>query len=116
MYPCEEDNRVSDKLVEVDVLVELDDAVEGRLSQQRDQRPADGENKDGDVEMEDQSSGACYRIGRTKRSSSGIKIVLEMIVEEAESEDHSMDDGERCQKEESRPVVGRPTIYLFHQP
>jgi len=52
--PGEEKNRPGDQLVEGDVLVELDDPVQGRLAGQRDERSADGEQDEGDVDVEHQ--------------------------------------------------------------
>lgn len=51
MDPREEDDGPGDKLVEGDVLVELDDAVEGRLTGQGDEGPADGEEDECDINM-----------------------------------------------------------------
>lgn len=54
--PGEEDDGPGDKHVEGDVLVELDNAVQRGSAQQRDEVPADGEEDEGNVEVEDQGS------------------------------------------------------------
>ena len=51
MHPCEEDERVCDELVKGDVLVELYDIIQWRLSGEGDQTPADRKEDQGDVEV-----------------------------------------------------------------
>lgn len=102
--------------MERDVLVELNYTIEWSLPQQRDQSSAYGEEKDCDVEMKHQRCCPCYRIGASKCRSCIVEVIFEMVVEEAEREDHGMHNGEGCQEQESRAIVGRPAIYLLDQP
>ena len=59
VYPAEENNGPGDQFVECDVLIKLNDTIQGRLTCQRDERSAYRENKDGDVEMKNQGSSSC---------------------------------------------------------
>ena len=51
-----EDNGPSSRLVESDVLVEGNDVVQGCAAQHGDEVPAYGEQNEGDIDMEDESS------------------------------------------------------------
>ena len=53
-----EDDGPGGRLVEGDVLVEGDDVVEGRAAQEGDEVPADGEENEDDIDMEDKCGGS----------------------------------------------------------
>ena len=67
MHPCEKNDRPCDQLMEGNVLIELDDAIQGCLSEKGDQRPADGEQNDGDIEVKDQGRGSSNGISNAER-------------------------------------------------
>ena len=85
--PRKEDDGPCRRDVEGDVLVELDDAVERRLSGQRDESPADGEEDEGDVDMKNQGGRTGYRKRRAERVSCYLEVVLDCEVYEGEAED-----------------------------
>jgi len=78
-------------LVESDVLVERDEAIEWGPTKEGNEVPADGEENEDDVEMEHQGGST----SSGKRDSKGLprvdKVVLELIVDETEYEDKSME-------------------------
>lgn len=57
MHRGEDDNRPGGGDVELDVIIERNDIVQGRLAEERDEIPANWEQNEDDVEMEDECSG-----------------------------------------------------------
>lgn len=94
MNPREDNDRISHQFVERYIFFELNYAIKWCLSQEGDQRPTDGKDEDSDIEVEDQGGCTGYRVGNSESSSCVVQVVLHMIVEEAESEDHGMHNGE----------------------
>lgn len=86
--PAEEENGPGDSNVEGDVLVELNDAVERRLTCQRNKCPADGEQDHGDVEMQYQRCRSSNHVRRSEDIAGSLKIVLDSVVDETECKHH----------------------------
>lgn len=80
--------------MEGNVLVELNDTVQGSLTGQRNKSPADGKQNHGNVEMQDQRRGSGNLVGKPEEISRTVQIVFKLEVHEAESEDHSMESRE----------------------
>ena len=99
VYPREENNGPGDELMESDVLVELYYAIQRRLSCQRDQGPADGEDDQSNVEMEHQRSGPGDGVPKPERRPCVGEIILQMVVEESKGKDHGVGRGKDQDKE-----------------
>lgn len=96
--------------MEGNVLVELDDAVQGCLAGQRDERSADWEQDEGNVDMENQGSCSGDHVCRSKYRSGASQCVLEVVVEESESEDHGVKEDEYGNKSSSVPFIDHPNV------
>jgi len=90
VYPREEDNRPRRGHMEGNVLIKLNDAVQRRLSSQGDERPADWKENHGHIEMQNQRGSSSYRVCDAEGAPRDVKIVLDLIIHEAEREDHCM--------------------------
>lgn len=92
--------------MERDAFVKLDDPIEGGLPHQRDERSADGENENGNVEVKDQSGRSGYRICNPKRCSSIAHIIFHMIIYEAKCKYHAVNNGKHEQEKMLGALVG----------
>lgn len=97
--PRPEDNGPRGGDVEGDVLVELDNPVQGRLAEQRDEGSAHGEEDDGDVDVEHQRGGPRNDKGEAEVVARGLQAVLHGVVDAGEGEDEGV--GEHEDKDES---------------
>ena len=88
--PGEEDKGEGDEFMEGDVLVERDNAVEGRLAGEGDEGSAYWEEDEGDVEVEDESCRSGNGVGQSECCSGVGEIVLQVIIHKSKSKDHSM--------------------------
>lgn len=92
--PGEKHNRPGRRDVEGDVLVELDNAVQGSLSEQRDEGSADGEENDADVDVEDQRRGSSNDECEAKDASSCRQAVFEAVVNASKGENQGVGEDE----------------------
>jgi len=99
--------------VEGDILVELDNSVEGRLSGQRDERSADGEKNEGDIDVENQSGRARDHKSRPKNASSYLQVFLDRKIDEAKSEQNGVEKHENEDEDSSVAFVNHPSVKLF---
>ncbi len=76
--------------MERDILVELNDTIEWRLSGQRDKRTANGEENHGHIDVENKSGGSRNHIRRSKRVPGYLEVLLDGVVDEAKGEDDGM--------------------------
>lgn len=113
MHPAKEDDGPGHQLMEGDVLVELDDAVQRRLPCQRDERSTYREDEDRNVEVEDQGSGSRNRVGNTKSSPRRGQIVFHVEIQEAERVHHTMDSDEQKYKQPPVAFIDHPAIKFF---
>jgi len=94
VHPRKENDGPRSGHVESNVLVELYNAIKRRLSSQGNERSADREQDHGDIEMQHQRSGTCYRIREAESTSRYRQVVFDLVIHETEREDHHMDCGE----------------------
>lgn len=92
--PGEEDDGPRRRDVEGDVLVKLDDAVQRRLPGDRDEGPADGEENQGDIDMEDERRGPGDHVCWPECVARGLETVLDRVVDETEGEHESVQEYE----------------------
>lgn len=90
VHPRPKDNGPGGRDVKGDVLVKLDDAVEGRLPQQRDERAAHGEQHDADVDVQHQRRGAGHGKGEAKDVARARERILEAVVDAAKGKDEAV--------------------------
>lgn len=105
MNPGEKHNRPGRRDVEGDVLVELDNAVQGRLSEQRNQGSANGEENDADIDVEDQRRGSGNDECEAKDASGLRQAVFEAVVNASKAEDQGV--GENEDEDESARHVSK---------
>lgn len=99
--PGPENNRPGSNDMKADVLVELDDSVEGRLSKHGNEGSADGEQNNGDVDMENEGGGTGNYKSEAKVVARGLKTLLHGVVDACEGED----EGVKKHKDENEAVV-----------
>ena len=113
--PAEEENRPGDEFVEGDVLVELNDAVQGRLSAERDQRAADREEDQGDVEVEYKRCCSRDGVGDAKGCACRRKVIFEVVIHEAKSEHHGVHSAENENSTAGSPSAPRLSSIEQHR-
>lgn len=101
--PGEKHNRPGRRNVEGDVLVELDNTIQGSLSEERDQGSADGEENDADIDVEDQGRGSGNNECEAKDASGSRQAVFDAIVNASKSENQGV--GEHEDENEPARVV-----------
>lgn len=111
--PREEDDGPCRGDVEGDILVELDDSVERRLSSQGDERSANREKNEGDIDVENQSGRTRDHESRPKGISSYLQVFLDGKVDEAEREQNSVEKHEYENEDSSVAFVNHPSVKLF---
>lgn len=88
--PGPEDNGPGGDDVEGDVLVELENSVERRLAQQRDEGSADGEEDDADVDVKNQRGRTCNDESEAKVSTRGFETFFLRVMDAGEGEDEGV--------------------------
>lgn len=92
--PGEEDDGPRRRDVEGDILVELDDTVQRCLPGDGDEGPADGEEDQGDIDMEDEGRGPRYHVRWPECVARGLETVLDSVVDETEGKHKSVQEYE----------------------
>lgn len=94
--------------MEADVLVKLDDSVEGRLAKHGDESSADGEQNDGDVGVENKSGGTSNDKSEAKVVAGGLKTLLHRVVNAGEAKNEGVE--EHKDKDEADELVTSRTL------
>ena len=97
----EEDDTPGNGLVEGDGLVEGHDAVEGSRAQPGDEGPADGQEDDARVDVEDQGGSTGNWQGDSDDGARSLKVVRVEEIEEGESKQSDMDHDPQSEKDDS---------------
>ena len=122
------DNGPGGSLVEGDVLVERNDVVQGRLTQQGDEVPAYREQDKGNVDVENEGSSPSggwekfgetyFRVSDRKRRTEPVSehspgvvvIIIQLIVNESQGKDKEVEEYPDEEKQTTATLVDHPDI------
>jgi len=107
-----EDDRPGGGLVEGDVLVEGNDIVQRSAAQHGDKASAHGEQDKGDVDMQNESGSTSDGEPISEQCPGVVQIVLELIVNETESEDQEVEEDPDREEQATTTLVNHPDIQL----
>jgi hypothetical protein len=105
-----DDDGPSGGFVEGNVLVEWDDVVKGSSAKKGDEVAADGKEDEDDIDMENKGSGTGDGEGYAKKRPCDIRVVTELIMEEAQDSDEQMKENPNTEENMSSTVVDHPEI------